>query len=752
MSAIILVSCMDNSKKQTLQETQQKPSEKQASSTTISAKGEIKRDHNPKEDALFQLTSAIKHGDINKITTALINGGASKNAPGFGLSTAIENNPYILVLKSEKIPQKVKVQIIEQMHDVGVPHRSQVTVNLNVSNKLAPDIKVQHNAVLYLIYTYNGSQESTNTLLDMIKIFNSDNDQIIYLEAMRNGIISDPVIINALGEQGVAMSKEDMYKLAKVYIHNADIKGLQSLIAIGIDLNYAPEHHETLLNSMLALLSKYEDAQHSLDSERVLSPYNSKESEIKKVQRISMLKLILQNGAELNYGYTGVTTAPIFVTNASILQILLEYGADPNMATNNWPGLDGYSPIHKAIQNGNIAALKLLFEYGANPNASTYEGKSFEEFAKSHLKYSSYPHKDAMIKLIQGYQKSYMFTPKPMTFQQNALNDAVINKDLEKISELCKSTKTGLDIKQQALMLAIRKNDFAAFKAIALASKLDMDAQMTNGTTPLIYAIRLGTHEITNYLLDELNANPNIKDNQGKTAMMHLVHNTSYLSKNLADQNELTNEAPTLLQKLFLKGADMNAKDNEGNTALFHCRSNTSVIQLVDYGCDILAKNNKGQTAGEYYSHNKALFPDIDGMALLDLENANHLHKKNDDAYKEYLKTGFTEVLKKVIEESQNTTEAFSRSRLISQIGLSVELIAKINIEVAKITNTSTSLIEMFKGYKSRESLYNARLEESSISLADITYKISLAEIPLASRVEKSKRQKSLKDINGIVM
>ena len=48
-----------------------------------------------------------------------------------------------------------------------------------------------------------------------------------------------------------------------------------------------------------------------------------------------------------------------------------------------------------------------------------------------------------------------------------------------------------------------------------------IDLKGLNGETPLVAASRRGRVDVCKYLLEEKNANVNLKDNNGKTALQH---------------------------------------------------------------------------------------------------------------------------------------------------------------------------------------------------------------------------------------
>lgn len=81
-------------------------------------------------------------------------------------------------------------------------------------------------------------------------------------------------------------------------------------------------------------------------------------------------------------------------------------------------------------------------------------------------------------------------------------------------------------------------------------------------------------------------ADPNLKDKNGKTALMHAVVMLG------------TEKTVNLLLEY---GADPNLKDNEGYTALMHAscyiKREKMIIILLKYGADPNLQNNDGETA-----------------------------------------------------------------------------------------------------------------------------------------------------------
>jgi ankyrin repeat protein len=124
-----------------------------------------------------------------------------------------------------------------------------------------------------------------------------------------------------------------------------------------------------------------------------------------------------------------------------------------------------------------------------------------------------------------------------------------------------------------------------------LKYKVDVNARDKSGKTALMYVGEA-------YIVDEEDedasearkaavaerlfaggANPEIKDNEGQTALFFACY------------------APKLMKVLLAKGADPNASDNEGQTALMDCNHVVSLTLLLASGANPSLRDNDGHTA-----------------------------------------------------------------------------------------------------------------------------------------------------------
>jgi ankyrin repeat protein len=116
-----------------------------------------------------------------------------------------------------------------------------------------------------------------------------------------------------------------------------------------------------------------------------------------------------------------------------------------------------------------------------------------------------------------------------------------------------------------------------------------LEDRSRDGLTALHYAVRSGKLPLIALLL-ERGADPNARDNEGLTPLLHLARTRTRL------------DPIAVLELLVSHGADVNALDGRGNTLLmFYAKqgSGAPVRWLVERGADPSVKNRAGKTAAD---------------------------------------------------------------------------------------------------------------------------------------------------------
>ena len=187
--------------------------------------------------------------------------------------------------------------------------------------------------------------------------------------------------------------------------------------------------------------------------------------------------LLIGAGADVNaaneYGATALYVA-CTGGNIAMINTLLEAGADPNAAL-----LSGETPLMTAVDKGNLDAVRALLEHGANVNAKETGG------------------------------------------DQTALMWAVANKHPEIVRLLFEH---GADVHARStgdfspLLFAAQQGDVAIGSTLVEAGAEVNDLRMTDGMTALMLAAA-GGHDELSVLLLSRDANPDLTDQRGQTAL-----------------------------------------------------------------------------------------------------------------------------------------------------------------------------------------------------------------------------------------
>ncbi|KZL65007.1 ankyrin repeat protein [Colletotrichum incanum] len=170
--------------------------------------------------------------------------------------------------------------------------------------------------------------------------------------------------------------------------------------------------------------------------------------------------------------------------------------------------------------------------------------RGFEEFTKSLLEF---PSADA--------DKRDIYNRTPLAYASSLGNTTIVD---------CLINTGGVDVNSRdkagrtPLHHAVRCGSDDVVKQLLKTSKIEPDLQDINGQTPLFFAIRFNRERVLKTLLETGKVAVDLRDNTG-VAPLHL----------LVDRERDAEQLIMLRYLVEMGGADPNLKDNEGRTALF---------------------------------------------------------------------------------------------------------------------------------------------------------------------------------------
>lgn len=153
------------------------------------------------------------------------------------------------------------------------------------------------------------------------------------------------------------------------------------------------------------------------------------------------------------------------------------------------------------------------------------------------------------------------------------------------------------------LLEAIKSNNIKTVKSL-IKQGASLDYQDKDGFTPLMRAAILNRSGIIVTLLNN-KANPDMKNNEGKTALILAVEEGNLKAvKKLADTNMLKANFRIIkkVKKLIrnINESNLDIQDNKGYTAMMYAvekERNDILKTLLAEGADVNKKNNNGKTA-----------------------------------------------------------------------------------------------------------------------------------------------------------
>ena len=267
-------------------------------------------------------------------------------------------------------------------------------------------------------------------------------------------------------------------------------------------------------------------------------------------------------------------------TNPTIIQLLLEAGADANARNDR-----GLTPLHEGATNGNPVVTAHLLAAGGDPNGLDNEG-----YTPLHYAAAQSGNGRVVTRLLGAGADPLVESNDGRTPLHSALRYA---GELGVISELLEA---GATENLTPLQLAALEGD-SATAASLLAKGADSNEADAYGWTSLHFAVPLAGHGVVSGLL-EAGADPNARTVGGATAL-HLAARQA---------------TATVISELLEAGADPNARDGDieqALTPLHHAALSNDdpsvVLALLDAGADPTVRDARNQRPVDFARENDAI-------------------------------------------------------------------------------------------------------------------------------------------------
>lgn len=222
-----------------------------------------------------------------------------------------------------------------------------------------------------------------------------------------------------------------------------------------------------------------------------------------------MVSWLVENNAyvhaeTMGYPHPGRTALHFAASKRSdsgprMVQILLDGGAKATAKTRQ----GGNTPLHYAVDGRSVATIQALLESGANPNVTNGSGLTplhkavaipgLEEVVETLLKGGADPNKKTSFGTVTGLRASRNLWQNryEVNISQSALHIAAKVKDAERTVEVLLN-QGGADPNcpdsagRTSLHIAVARTDAEAITKLLIDSKANVNAQDTDGKTPLL--------------------------------------------------------------------------------------------------------------------------------------------------------------------------------------------------------------------------------------------------------------------------
>ena len=279
-------------------------------------------------------------------------------------------------------------------------------------------------------------------------------------------------------------------------------------------------------------------------------------------------------------GNTILHRAAASTNNPTVVQLLLEAGADPNVRND-----EGLTALHQGATNSNPVVISNLLSAGADPNAMDNDGYTALHYAAARSGNAR-----AVTRLLGAGADPLVESNDGRTPLHSALRYAA---EQGVVSELVEAGAAG---NLTRLQLAAIHGDLEAVASL-LTEGADANEADAYGWSPLHFAVPLAGPEVVSTLL-EASADPNART-VGGASVLHLA---------------ATQAALTVVAALLEAGADPNVRDGalEAARTPLHLAALSGddpsvVVALVAAGADPSIRDANGQRPVDFARENDAI-------------------------------------------------------------------------------------------------------------------------------------------------